>query len=420
MTTDLREHLQTTLGSAYTLERELGGGGMSRVFVATETALGRRVVVKVLPPDLSGAVSAERFRREVQLAASLRHPHVVPVFSAGEAGGLLYYTMPFVAGESLRERLQREGELPVADTMRVLHEVADALAHAHRRGVVHRDLKPENILLEEGHAAVADLGIAKALRAATEGTDGGESGPLTGTGLSLGTPGYMAPEQAAGDAVDHRADLYALGVVAYEMLAGEPPFRRYSAQALLAAHMADAPEPVSKRRPSVPPALAALVMRCLAKRPADRPQSAHEVLRALDAVPTPGGGTHESLPGTPPGNVGRSHRRRWPALAAAAVLAALGVGGYALWRGSAASGAQGEAGATRGGADAAPSPVAIRTVAVLPFVNTGGTASDDYFSDGLTDELAHALARLPGLRLAGRTSSYAFKGKAVAAQEIGR
>jgi serine/threonine-protein kinase len=225
---DLRERLQVALGSTYALERELGGGGMARVFVATETALGRRVVVKVLPPELAHAVSAERFRREVQLAAQLRHPLVVPVLAAGEAGGLLYYTMPYVEGESLRQRLAREGALPAAAAARVLRDVLEALACAHRRGVVHRDIKPENVLLdaESGHALVADFGVAKALTAArttahAEGEGETEAADVTVTqvGVTLGTPAYMAPEQAAGEAVDARADLYAWGVVAYEALA---------------------------------------------------------------------------------------------------------------------------------------------------------------------------------------------------------
>ncbi len=267
-TTELRDRLQATLGGAYTLGPELGGGGMSRVFAAEETALGRRVVVKVLPPELAGEVNAERFKREIRLVGQLHHPHVVPLLSTGESEGLLYYTMPYIDGESLRGRLDRLGEMSVGEVVKLLRDIADALAYAHRRGVVHRDLKPENILLAEGHALVADFGVAKALSAAGAST-------LTSTGVTLGTPAYMAPEQAAAEPlVDSRADLYSLGVVAYEMLTGHAPFVGRPAQAVLAAHLAEAPEPIARRRASIPPSLAALVMRCLEKRPADRPQSA--------------------------------------------------------------------------------------------------------------------------------------------------
>ena len=254
---------------------------MSRVFVAEETALGRQVVIKVLPPELAASLSLDRFRREIHLAASLQHPHIVPLLSAGQAGELLYYTMPLVEGESLRARLRRDGELPVPEAVRILRDVADALSYAHRHGVVHRDIKPDNVLLSDGHALVTDFGVAKAL-------DEARQSSLTSTGLALGTPAYMAPEQAAADPhTDHRADLYALGVLGYEILAGQPPFTAPTAQAVVAAHMLQAPTPLAELRPSVPPALAALLMRCLEKRPADRPQSAAEVLHALEAPTTP-------------------------------------------------------------------------------------------------------------------------------------
>src|SRR5882762_4378667 len=218
--TDLLQRLQAALGDRYTVERELGGGGMSRVFVAQERGLGRRVAVKVLPPELAAAVSIERFRREIQLAASLQHPHIVPLLTAGEAGGLLYYTMPFIDGETLRARLARDGRLRVPDAVRILRDVLDALAYAHRRGVVHRDIKPENVLLVDEHALVTDFGVAKALTQAS-----GSASGLTSAGIALGTPAYMAPEQAAGDPqVDHRSDVYAAGVLAYEMLGGQTPF----------------------------------------------------------------------------------------------------------------------------------------------------------------------------------------------------
>ena len=303
--TDVQDRLQQALGAAYVIERELGGGGMSRVFVAHEAALGRKVVVKVLRPDLAEGLSADRFKREVRLAARLQHPHIVPLLAAGEIdGGVLFYTMPLVEGESLRARLVREGALPVTATVRILCDVAGALSYAHRNGVVHRDVKPENILLSDGSAVVADFGIAKAISASREADGDGNarhSSTLTAVGTSLGTPAYMAPEQATGDVVDHRADLYALGVVGYEMLAGWAPFEGRTAQQLLAAHATETPEPITRRRASVPPRLAALIMRMLEKNPADRPESADDLRRALDELPTgDGGGDPQRTPLTVP------------------------------------------------------------------------------------------------------------------------
>ena len=284
--TDLRSQLESAIGSSYRLERELGGGGMSRVFLAEEVALARRVVVKVLPPEMAAGVNQERFRREVQLAAKLQHPHIVPLLSAGSAGDLLWYVMPFIEGESLRVKLAREGELPVKESLQIVREIADALSYAHDHGVVHRDIKPDNVLISGRHVMVTDFGVAKAVSEST----GGQS--LTSMGLALGTPAYMAPEQAAADPhVDHRADLYALGALAYELLAGRPPFAGLSPQAVLAAHVTQSPEPLASLRPSVPPALNALVMRCLEKRPADRWQRAEELMPHLEAMLTPSGGT---------------------------------------------------------------------------------------------------------------------------------
>jgi len=282
---DLVERLQAALGDTYRIERELGGGGMSHVFLAKETALGRSVVVKVLPPEMAASVNIERFRREIQLAASLQHPHIVPVLAAGQAGDLLYYTMPLVEGESLRAKLAREGEMPVSDAVRVLRDVVDALAYAHARGVVHRDIKPDNVLISGQHAVVTDFGVAKAMSVSSG------SSSLTSLGVALGTPAYMAPEQAAADPnVDHRADLYAVGAMAYEMLCGRPPFSGMSPQQVLAAHVTLPPAPLSGQRTSVSPALNALVMRCLEKKPADRVQTAAEMLTQLQAMATPSGG----------------------------------------------------------------------------------------------------------------------------------
>src|SRR5213594_3280955 len=224
--------LQAALGAAYRIERELGGGGMSRVFVAEEVELGRRVVIKVLAPELAASVSVDRFKREIQLAASLQHPHIVPLLAAGQAEELLYYTMPLIEGESLRAKLAREGALPISDTVRMLRDVVDALAYAHRHDVAHRDIKPDNVLISDHHAVVTDFGVAKALGEAT-----GETS-LTSVGVTLGTPAYMAPEQAAADPhVDHRCDIYAVGTLAYEMLTGRPPFAGGTPQQLLAAQV---------------------------------------------------------------------------------------------------------------------------------------------------------------------------------------
>ncbi len=301
--TQLTERLQRHLGDQYRIERELGGGGMSHVFLAEEVRVGRKVVIKVLPPEMSAAVNVDRFEREIRLAARLSHPHVVPFLTTGGEGDLLYYVMPYIEGESLRARLDREHELPVPEAVRILHEVADALAEAHRMGVVHRDIKPDNILLRARHALVADFGVAKAV------AESGGSGALTSIGVALGTPAYMSPEQAVADPnVDHRTDIYALGCVAYEMLCGRPPFEGGTPQQLIAAHVTRQPDPVERYREMVPPALAALVKRCVAKKPPDRFESVDELLHQLDLVATPGGMTPiASTPvGTAPYPVGRT------------------------------------------------------------------------------------------------------------------
>lgn len=290
----LRARLETALAARYTIERELGGGGMSRTYLAREVALNRRVVVKVLAPELLANISVERFRREVLLAAQLQHPHVVPVLAAGDTDGIPWFTMPYVAGDSLRHRLEG-GPLPQAEAVSILRDVARALAYAHGQGVVHRDIKPDNVLLSSGSATVTDFGIAKAINAAR--TDGGHAGgdthdtALTQAGMSIGTPMYMAPEQAFGDpAIDHRADLYAFGVMAYEIIAGHPPFQGSTPSKLLAAHMGEPPRDLLELAPDCPKALSAIVMSCLAKDPEHRPQEARDVAKVLDSITTTGSG----------------------------------------------------------------------------------------------------------------------------------
>ena len=393
---DTLGHLQTSLGTSYTIERELGGGGMSRVYVAVEHALGRQVVVKLLPPDLAAGVSTERFKREIQLAARLQHPHIVPLLAAGESDGLPYFTMPYVEGESLRARLATRGEMPVAEAVRLLREIASALAYAHAHGVVHRDIKPENVLLSGGAAMVTDFGVAKALT---------ESGTLTSAGIALGTPTYMAPEQASADPiVDHRADVYAFGILAYELLTGQTPFVGRTAQALLAAHVTESPDPIEKRRASLPPALAALVMRCLEKRPADRPQTAAEIVNALDALTTPSGGMPPTFAAAPTTTMTASSGRRFAlaATVAVAVLALVGAG-YA-WR-------------TRGVVPAADA-ARVLTLAVLPFDNAGADEQAS-FTDGLTDAVTAKLSALPTLAVIDRRSSAQYRASTKPAKQIG-
>lgn len=292
MTTALRDQLQKSLGDAYRLERELGGGGMSRVFVAEELRLERKVVVKVLSPDLAQGLSAERFEREIRTVAALQQANIVPVLTTGETDGLPFYTMPYVEGESLRAHLAR-GPLPITEVVGIMKDVSKALAYAHQRGIVHRDIKPDNVLLSGGTAVVTDFGIAKAISMARTGSGGAT---LTQIGTSIGTPAYMAPEQAAGDAnIDHRADIYALGAMTYELLSGHPVFPERTAQRMLAAHMGEAPRPITELRGGVPALLADLVMRSLAKDPNDRPEHAGDIARVLDTI-TSGSGT-PAMPG---------------------------------------------------------------------------------------------------------------------------
>lgn len=314
MSDELSFRLQAALGDGYSIERELGGAGMSRVFAATEKALQRRVVIKVLPPDLAAGVNHERFRREITVAAQLQHPHIVPLLTAGENDGLLWFTMPFIEGESLRAAIARRGRFPVRDVVRVLHDVTDALSYAHARGVVHRDIKPGNILTSGMHALVTDFGVAKALSASIPSATGG-----TTTGMAIGTPAYMAPEQLAADpAADHRMDIYAVGLLGYELLTGKSPFAGTSPQATLAAQLTQMPDPLHRTLPDVPVAFSDIIMKCLEKDASRRFPSASALLAELDAMPMIGSG---EVPGR-----SISRTRKGPLIAAAAVvLAAVGL-----------------------------------------------------------------------------------------------
>ena len=321
--TDFSDHLQAALGTNYKLDRELTGGGMSRVFVAVDSVLGRKVVVKVLPPELAAGVNRDRFRREIQVAAQLQHPHIVPLLSAGEQGDLLWYTMPYIEGESLRAALERKKKFTAREIMRILHDVVDALSFAHERGVIHRDIKPANILTQGAHALVTDFGVAKAISAALPSTG------LTSAGIAIGTPAYMAPEQLAGDtAADHRIDIYAVGLLAYELVTGESPFTGPSPRETLAAQLTRDPKPLHEVSAEIPRTLSTLIMRCLAKDPAARPQRAEEILHELDSMTMPIGITPQS------GGVGAPVRRKsWAGFAAVAILMAVLAGvGYAVSR----------------------------------------------------------------------------------------
>ncbi|HJU89494.1 MAG TPA: serine/threonine-protein kinase [Gemmatimonadaceae bacterium] len=372
MSSDLRDKLQASLGSAYRLERELGGGGMSRVFLAHDLGLDRQVVVKVISPELAAGVSIDRFRREILLAAKLQHPHIVPVLAAGEAAGLPYFTMPFIDGLSLRKRLEGGRGLPPDEVVPILRDVARALAFAHEHGVVHRDIKPDNVLLSGGSATVTDFGIAKAIVSArAQGSD-----TLTVMGTSLGTPTYMAPEQIAADpSADHRADLYAFGVMAYELLTGRPPFYARPPQQLLTAHLTEPPAPLTARTPAIQPALAALIMRCLSKSADERPQSAAEIVQALDRLDSSGDWRTSSAAA-----MSKERRSRLVlvgAIAALVLIAALLGGRQLVGRGPALDNA---------------------VVAVVPFRIASADPAHHYLREGMLDLLAAKLTGEGGLR----------------------
>jgi len=421
---DLREGLQQNLGSTFTVERELTGGGMSRVFVAFDRALNRRVVVKVLPAELAASVSVDRFKREIMLAANLQHPHIVGVLTAGEVDGMPFFTMPFVEGESLRGRIEREGRLPVGRVVSILKDVARALAYAHERGVVHRDIKPDNVLLAGTSATVTDFGIAKALLGSIA-TDPSQDAAsvkdslyavpssktgLTQIGTTLGTPAYMAPEQAAADpATDHRADLYSFGIMAYEMLVGQVPFKSKTPQALLAAQLTATPAPIPSRRTDVPVALAKLVMQCLEKEREKRPQSAREIAELLEN-PEMVSGAFASAPFI-------AVKRRNVAAIATAMVGIVALAGALLFTRSRPAV---QAGASQQANAAALAAERARSIVVLPFVNIGRDSTDEYLADGLTNDIINVLGRVPGIRVTSRSVATSAREKFTSAQDIGK
>jgi serine/threonine-protein kinase len=349
---ELQQRLHNGLVGRYAIERELGEGGMAMVYLARDLRHDRKVAVKVLRPEISAEIGAERFLREIKMAAGLTHPHILPVYDSGDAGGLLFYVMPNMEGRSLRERLETERQLPIDEALRITREVATALDYAHRHNVIHRDIKPENILLHEGNAMVADFGIGRAISGAAS---------VTRTGLAIGTPAYMSPEQASGELdVDGRSDIYGLGCVLYEMLTGEVPFTGPTAQAIISKRFIS-PVPHVKAMRDVPDGLDDVVTRSLARAPVDRFATAAQFAAALRPVTA----THR----TPPG--------------------------------------------------AERSAPAAKAVAVLPLANMSADPENEYFSDGMTEEIIGALSKVPGLQVASRTSCFAFKGKEVDVRQVG-
>jgi eukaryotic-like serine/threonine-protein kinase len=406
---DLLADLQAHFADKYVLERELGGGGMSRVFVARDERLERRVVIKLLPPQVTATISAERFKREIMLAAGLQHPNIVPVLSAGELGTLPYFIMPFIDGESLRARMMR-GPLSVRETVTILKDVVRALGFAHGRGIIHRDIKPDNVLLAAGAAVVTDFGVAKALSASRQQQGVRTSAPtMTGVGTSLGTPAYMAPEQAAADpATDHRADLYALGIVAYEMLTGAPPFHGRTPQALLAAQLSEIPAPLTSRRYDVSVPLSALVMQCLEKEPAKRPKSANDVLRMLD---DPGILVSDAFPAT---EAPRQRRKRFMEIGVGLLVVAAVAVAWVLTEpesptASAADSTKARRDSAARVAATSPASTTPHAVAVFPLVSVGNDAEASQAAEGITSELATAISRVPGVRVSSQTTAAAVR-----------
>jgi serine/threonine protein kinase/Tfp pilus assembly protein PilF len=393
--------LRASLEGRYDIERELGEGGMATVYLARDVRHDRQVAVKVIRPEIAETIGTQRFLTEIKLTASLQHPHILGLIDSGvvmaeDAGGRPFYVMPFVAGETLRGRLRRETTIPVGEAVGILAEIADALAYAHIQGIVHRDIKPENILLGQGHALVADFGIGKALHRSQD------AGSLTFTGVSLGTPAYMAPEQALGDPnVDAKADLYALGVVAHEMLSGRTPFAGLDVARMVAASLTQSPRSLERVVPDCPTRLAKLVLSLLERDPGSRPDTAatvRDTLRSILAELS----TRASGP-----------RRVIPGQGAAAIAVAIGL---ILVLGLVVSSRDRLTNVQSGPSGASRLP---RSIAVLPFENVNRDSATDYFSYGMAEELISALGRLPGLRVASRTSTFALKGKNVSLADIG-
>jgi len=382
LVTDDAAALPEVLAGRYRIGRELGRGGMASIYLARDEKHGRDVAIKVIRQDLSASLGHERFLREIEIAARLRHPNIVPLYDSGEAHGSLFFVMPYEEGQSLRERLRDTGALPIPDALGVLRDVARALAYAHEHGVVHRDIKPDNVMLSGGAAVVTDFGIAKAVSAALTAAP---DATLTQAGTVIGTPAYMAPEQATGDAaVDHRADIYSFGCLAYELFAGHPPFQEQTTHLLIAAHIATVPRPITELRADVPQPVAELITRCLAKAPAERPQSARDLLLALDGATVAGAASprQHSAPRT-------RRARTWVAVTVFAAAAA--IGGYFATR----------------TASAAP-PI---TLSVLPFANIAGDSATEFVADGLSDEVASALTRVPGVLVKSRTGAFRYRGQ---------
>jgi serine/threonine-protein kinase len=384
----ISDRLLSALGGSYTIERELTGGGMALVFVGEDHDLGRKVVIKILPPELAASVSAERFRREILTVARLQHPHIVPILKAGEVDGLPYFVMPYVDGESVDIRLRRTPTFTVRETLGIMKDVARALAFAHAQGVVHRDIKPGNVLLAAGSATVTDFGVAKALSSARR---SGEKGAgLTNTGMSLGTILYMAPEQAAGDPdIDGRADIYSLGVTAYEMLAGTAPFAALGPRAMLTARLTLAPPPLSKVRRDVPAGLERLIARCLAIDPADRPQTAAELVETLEDPATLSGSFASSA-----SRIARRGSRVTRVVVSALAL----VGAIVVSAGIYERVHTGNSSVLAESTANAGKPVDLGVIAVLPFVNLGADSSS-YLATGVTNAVAGKLLKTPGLRV---------------------
>jgi serine/threonine-protein kinase len=385
---EIDDRLSSALADRYRLERQLGEGGMAIVYAAEDVRHRRQVAVKVLRPELGAALGAERFVREIEIVAGLRHPHILPLYDSGEADGFLYYVMPLVEGETLRARIERERQLPIDDALRFAREIADALAYAHSRGVVHRDIKPENILIEGEHAVVADFGIAKAVAAANAIT------PITSTGITIGTPAYMSPEQATADRdVDGRSDLYSLACVLYEMLAGQPPFTGVTAESLVRQHVMTPPPPVTQFRPAVPPAVNDALMRALAKAPADRFNPVGQFSTAIRPSAV--------APAAPASVAGSGRSVGWTA--AAGILLALGAAAatWAIARGRSAADRTTE-----------------RSVAVLPFDNLSGDTSVVPLILGVHAEMITQLTKLGGLKVASRTSALEYRNSTKSDREI--